>query len=127
MTHSLLSQHSFLKWAGGKYALREKIITALPAGKRLIEPFFGAGAIFLNSNYSEYLLAEINPDLINLFQFLQTEGTDFIEEARTYFTPENNCVEQYILFRQAFNDTLNKSTEKKKTRLFISLSKSPWL
>jgi DNA adenine methylase len=36
----------FLKWAGGKYRLIDRIQSALPAGNRLIEPFVGSGAVF---------------------------------------------------------------------------------
>ncbi|MFT5297982.1 MAG: DNA adenine methylase, partial [Colwellia sp.] len=30
----------------------------LPKGNRLIEPFVGAGSVFLNSDYDEYLLSD---------------------------------------------------------------------
>ena len=33
----------FLKWAGGKFQIINKIRESLPAGNRLIEPFVGAG------------------------------------------------------------------------------------
>jgi DNA adenine methylase len=36
----------FLKWAGGKYRLVDKIKALLPEGKRLIEPFMGSGSVF---------------------------------------------------------------------------------
>jgi DNA adenine methylase len=54
----------FLKWAGGKYRILNHIKGVLPAGKRLIEPFAGSGAVFLNTDYDTYLLADANPDLI---------------------------------------------------------------
>ena len=57
-------QRAFLKWAGGKYGLVEDIQRHLPPAKRLIEPFVGAGSVFLNTDYEEYLLADINKDLI---------------------------------------------------------------
>ena len=38
---------AFLKWAGGKYTLTEQINARLPEAKRLIEPFVGAGSVFL--------------------------------------------------------------------------------
>ncbi len=31
----------------------------------------GAGAVFLNSNFERYILADINPDLINLFNIVK--------------------------------------------------------
>lgn len=50
----------FLKWAGGKYKLVELIKSTLPEGNRLIEPFVGTGAVFLNTEYSGNLLADSN-------------------------------------------------------------------
>jgi DNA adenine methylase len=68
----------FLKWAGNKYQILENIKAILPHGNRLIEPFVGSGAVFLNTNYGEYLLADNNEDLINLFLILKREGEPFI-------------------------------------------------
>ncbi|EEP60240.1 DNA adenine methylase, partial [Sulfurihydrogenibium yellowstonense] len=47
----------FLKWAGNKYKIVEDIKRLLPVGNRLIEPFVGSGAVFLNTDYKSYLLA----------------------------------------------------------------------
>lgn len=61
----------FLKWAGGKYSQLDFILPLLPKGKRLIEPFVGAGSIFINARgFEEYLLADTNKDLINTYQQL---------------------------------------------------------
>ena len=37
----------FLKWAGGKFGVINAILQVLPPGNTLIEPFVGAGAVFL--------------------------------------------------------------------------------
>ncbi|HBZ75683.1 MAG TPA: DNA adenine methylase, partial [Leclercia adecarboxylata] len=50
---------AFLKWAGGKYPLLDDIKQRLPAGECLVEPFVGAGSVFLNTDYSRYILADI--------------------------------------------------------------------
>lgn len=114
----------FLKWAGGKYAIRQHILDLLPNGKRLIEPFAGAGAIFLNSHYESYLIGEKNNDLILLYQFLQKEGLDFIHDAKGYFTPKNNCVEKYMAFRKKFNDLLEKPKKnRERALLFLYLNR----
>ncbi|EIZ2335940.1 DNA (cytosine-5-)-methyltransferase, partial [Salmonella enterica] len=64
-------QRPFLKWAGGKYSLLPELDRLIPAGKRLIEPFVGGGSVFLNSDKHErFLLADVNADLINLYQML---------------------------------------------------------
>lgn len=80
----------FLKWAGSKYKIVDRIKASLPAGKRLIEPFAGSGAVFLNTNYSEYLVADSNSDLINLFQQIKTHGANFIIYAKPVFSEINN-------------------------------------
>lgn len=80
----------------------------LPKGERLIEPFVGAGSIFLNSDYDNYLLNDINQDLINLYQILQQKPDQFIEDARQFFTPENNDAEIYYQFRKEFNESEDK-------------------
>jgi DNA adenine methylase len=93
----------FLKWAGGKYRLVERIKAQLPAGRRLLEPFAGSCALALNTEYASYWLNDINPDLIHLYQTLQREGEAFIAACRSYFTAANNQPERYYQLRQAFN------------------------
>ena len=62
-------QRPFLKWAGNKFRILSHIQAALPdTASRLIEPFAGSGAVFVNTDYPNYLIAEKNPDLINLYQ-----------------------------------------------------------
>lgn len=96
---------SFLKWAGGKYSLSDVIGTMLPKGRRLIEPFVGAGSIFLNSDYDHYILNDINEDLINLYKILQTQPQDFIRDAATFFVPEKNQSDVYYQLRKEFNES----------------------
>jgi DNA adenine methylase len=93
----------FLKWAGNKFAIIERIQAVLPAGRRLLEPFAGSAAVFLNTSFEEAILSDINLDLINLYQHVKVEGAEFIDYCRSFFVPENNQAEQYYAFRQAFN------------------------
>ncbi|MBL0711013.1 MAG: Dam family site-specific DNA-(adenine-N6)-methyltransferase [Colwellia sp.] len=94
---------AFLKWAGGKYKLSDIIATILPEGDCLIEPFVGAGSIFLNTNYANYILNDINQDLINLYKILQTKPDAFIQDAKALFIDKNNQSEIYYQFRKEFN------------------------
>ncbi|EIF7345761.1 DNA cytosine methyltransferase, partial [Escherichia coli] len=57
-------ERSIFKWAGGKFGVLEQIFRYLPEGKRLIEPFVGGGAVFMNAGYQENLLNDVNADLI---------------------------------------------------------------
>ncbi|MEQ8175420.1 MAG: Dam family site-specific DNA-(adenine-N6)-methyltransferase [Syntrophomonadaceae bacterium] len=110
----------FLKWPGNKYNIVEAIRGRLPAGNRLVEPFVGSGAVFLNTDYSRYLLNDNNPDLINLYKILQKEGEPFIQYCRTFFTPENNASDKYYEFRTLFNRT---DDQRLKSALLIYLNR----
>ena len=98
-------QRAFLKWAGGKFKLIEALSKHLPEGDRLVEPFVGAGSVFLNTNYPTYLLCDINQDLINLYKLVQTEPDRYIAAAKAMFVPEMNDKEAYYKVRTEFNLT----------------------
>lgn len=93
----------FLKWPGGKYRVVDRIRARLPEGTRLIEPFLGSGAVFLNTNYPQALLADINTDLINLYRIVQRDVDEFIAAARPFFTDVENDGARYYAHRARFN------------------------
>ena len=95
----------FLKWAGGKFRVLEKILHELPQGCRLVEPFAGSCAVYLNFPSEKALICDVNADLIYLYQHLQTEGEAFIGQCKSYFSPENNTKKAYIAFREKFNES----------------------
>lgn len=98
-------KRAFLKWAGGKYPLLDEIKKHLPQGDCLIEPFVGAGSVFLNTDYSRYILADINSDLISLYNIVKTQTDDYVRQAREYFTPEMNQADVYYHLRDEFNQS----------------------
>ena len=110
----------FLKWAGNKYRIIDRIRDALPDGKCLIEPFAGSGAIFLNTDYERYIVNDNNPDLIHLYNILKNDGAVFIKKCRYYFTPRFNNEEQYYKLRKRFNET---SDTYKRAILFVYLNR----
>jgi len=116
----MLKNKPFLKWAGNKYRLVDKIQRLLPEGNRLIEPFAGSSAVFLNTSYNEYLLSDSNADLINLYNILKDQGIDFIKYCKPYFSEKYNNEHEYYKLRQQFN--LTKSV-KKKSALFLYLNR----
>jgi DNA adenine methylase len=93
----------FLKWAGNKFRIVPRIRKLLPAGRRLVEPFAGSGALFLNSDFESYLLCDSNADLINLYQAVQQEGEDFVDYCEQFFRPRNNQEKAYYRLRDEFN------------------------
>ncbi len=48
---------------------------------RWVEPFIGGGAVFLNMFAQNALLADSNPDLINLYRTIQRQKTNFIQDS----------------------------------------------
>ena len=110
----------FLKWAGNKYKIVDRIKALLPPGERLVEPFVGSGALFLNTEYPRYLLSDANADLINLYQHLQAEGEAFINYCRPLFSPENNDKDCYYQLRTEFNSSTDL---RRKSAIFLYMNK----
>lgn len=99
---------AFLKWAGGKYGLVEHINAHLPVANKLIEPFVGAGSVFLNSDFPHYVLNDINPDLIELYENLKRQPDTLINDLRGFFTESHNSEKTYYALREEFNQTTDK-------------------
>ncbi|MGI9229573.1 MAG: Dam family site-specific DNA-(adenine-N6)-methyltransferase [Gammaproteobacteria bacterium] len=110
----------FLKWPGGKYRVLPSLLPHFKPGARLIEPFLGAGAVFLNTDYKRYLLADTNPDLIGLYQQLAEEGEGFIRYCRRFFTAEHNCEDGFYTLRDKFN---RSNSRRRRAALFIYLNR----
>lgn len=110
----------FLKWAGSKQKIMPIISNIIPQGARLVEPFFGSGSVMLNTDFCSYLAADINQDLINLYQILQQEGDDFIQYCKTFFTDENRIEERFYELRELFNST---TYVREKSALFVYLNR----
>lgn len=100
---------AFLKWAGGKYSLVEDIHARLKkasaSADTLVEPFVGAGSVFLNTDFKHYILNGINADLINLYTELKRTPDEFISDAKKLFVELNNHPEAYYEYRVQFNQS----------------------
>lgn len=110
----------FLKWAGNKYRLLDQILKILPPSNRLIEPFLGSGAVFLNSTYRSYLLGERNQDLIGLYNYIKQGGPQFIHYCSKWFSGQYNNPSSFYLLRELFNQ-LNFT--RKRAALFLYLNR----
>lgn len=93
----------FLKWPGGKSRIAGHLLSLLPQGSRLIEPFVGAGALFSRSVYRSYVLSDINGDLENLYTFLRDTPTELINACAALFDPELEPEARYYERRERFN------------------------
>ncbi len=110
----------FLKWPGNKYRVIESIRRLLPNGDRLVEPFVGSGAVFLNSSYPKCFIAEKNSDLVNIYNLIQQEGEDFFKYAQAFFDDKYNTEAKYYRNRKLFNTT---NDDRLKAALFLYLNR----
>ncbi|EES3073195.1 DNA adenine methylase, partial [Escherichia coli] len=93
---------TILKWAGNKTAIMSELKKYLPAGPRLVEPFAGSCAVMMATDYPSYLVADINPDLINLYKKIAADCEAFISRAKVLFEEANSELAYYNI-RQEFN------------------------
>lgn len=113
-------QRPFLKWAGGKYSLLPELDRLIPAGKRLIEPFVGGGSVFLNvEKHESFLLADVNADLINLYQMLEVDHIRVCSLAKILFERANS-EEAYKELRDEFNNQRMGAPERAAAFLFLN-------
>ncbi|EEV1873632.1 Dam family site-specific DNA-(adenine-N6)-methyltransferase [Escherichia coli] len=112
-------ERSIFKWAGGKFGVLEQIFRYLPEGKRLIEPFVGGGAVFMNAGYKENLLNDVNADLINFYKTLQREERSLITLAHRFFQ-DYNTQEGYLAVRNAFNKQVYDDLHRAAAFLFLN-------
>lgn len=97
--------NTVLKWAGSKSRIMAEINKHLPTGDRLVEPFAGSCAVMMNTEYPAYLVADVNPDLINLYRQIKDFPQQFIIVASRTFS-ENKSGESYYEIREMFNHHL---------------------
>ena len=100
----------FLKWVGGKSRVIQHVVTRLPRGRRLIEPFVGGGAIFLGSDFEEYVLGDSNRHLIELYQAVSLRQGEFVDVASTLFEEKYRSPAAYAKVRAAFNEERDSLT-----------------
>ncbi|MFU0445253.1 DNA adenine methylase [Pseudocitrobacter faecalis] len=99
-----------LKWVGSKARLMPQLLQHLPEGKRLVEPFAGSCAVMMNTEYDEYLIADVNPDLVNLYIAMAHHTDALLNVLEGYFfagllgDEESRSIFYYSV-RSAFNQS----------------------
>jgi len=110
----------FLKWLGGKRRLAIRILLLLPSEGRLIEPFVGAGSVFLASEHAGLILNDSNADLMTIYTALQHEPAALIAEAKGLFSGEYLSEASFYNLREEFN---NLGPGLRRAALFIYLNR----
>jgi DNA adenine methylase len=89
-TSTASTPRPFLKWAGGKRALMDEILTRMPDGpiELYVEPFLGGGAVFLElarqGRIRKAILNDRNPELVATWSMVRDEPEALIEAVRQW-------------------------------------------
>ena len=74
-----------LKWAGGKTQMLNDLLPKVPSSYgRYIEPFFGGGALFFALQPENAIIADSNPELINMYRQVANNVEDVISYLKKY-------------------------------------------
>lgn len=93
----------FVKWAGGKNQLLDKLHNRVPNSYgTYYEPFIGGGALLLNERPKKAIISDVNEQLINIYLQLKADPRAVIREVKRL--DEGICDKGYYLVtREAYN------------------------
>lgn len=100
----------FLKWAGGKRQLLDRISERMPQNyNNYYEPFIGGGAVLFGLQPGRALINDINESLINTYKVIANSPKQFIECVKEIDSKigEDGKTYYYSL-REHYNDKLMK-------------------
>ena len=105
-----------LKWAGGKTQMLPDLLPKVPTSYgRYIEPFFGGGALFFSLCPEKAIIADSNPELINLYR----QVADNVESVIFYLKQYENTSEIFYSVRSLDWEQLSKPEAAART-LFLN-------
>ena len=85
-----------LKWAGGKTQMLGDLLPKVPTSySRYIEPFIGGGAMFFALNPNDAVIADSNPELINMYK----QVADNVDAVISYLQKYENTQEMFYRVR----------------------------
>jgi DNA adenine methylase len=108
-----------LRWVGGKQRLLPTLLPHIPGTGRLIEPFVGAGAVFLNAGQRDLIINDLNRDLVAMYEMLRDAPTDYALRARKLFDGKMHSQEAYLDVRSRFN-AANDAKERAVMLLYLN-------
>jgi DNA adenine methylase len=119
----------FVKWAGGKTQLLDRLDKLIPITfNRYFEPFLGGGALFFylstvkNLRFTAYL-SDVNQELINAYRTVKSSIEELIDILQIYKTEYHKSPEDfYYKLRDRFDFT--NSTRIEKAARLITLNKT---
>lgn len=98
----------FVKWAGGKTQLLEKLHDRVPNEYgTYYEPFIGGGALFLNEKPQNAVINDVNEQLINIYIQLQKDPNAIIKAVRDIDEGGACDKEYYYKIRERYNQKIS--------------------
>ena len=93
----------FVKWAGGKKQLLDRLETRMPdTYGRYYEPFIGGGALLLDVQPPQAVINDINEQLVNVYRQLKMDAEAVIR-AVNVLDAEPCDVDRYMVVREEYN------------------------
>lgn len=103
---STIAAKPILKWAGGKTQMLGELLPKVPSSYgRYIEPFFGGGALFFALQPENAVIADSNPELINMYR----QVADHVDNVISYLEKYQNTSEMFYSVRSLDWETLPKA------------------
>lgn len=119
---SKLNISPFLKWAGGKRQLLPEIRKHIPQNiNTYYEPFVGAGAVFLDLQFNNVVINDINSELINCYNVIKNNPEELIKELSKF---KNSEEEFYKIRSWDREEDYNKRSSAEKAARTIYLNKT---
>lgn len=100
----------FVKWAGGKRQLLDRISERMPRSyNNYFEPFIGGGAVLLAFMPEHAVINDINASLINAYKVIRDFSQEFIQYVKRLDAEMwEDGKEYYYSLREHYNDKLMK-------------------
>ncbi|AVM69540.1 DNA adenine methylase [Lachnospiraceae bacterium oral taxon 500] len=101
----------FVKWAGGKRQLLDKILERMPQTyNNYFEPFIGGGAVLFELQPETAVINDINASLINTYRIIANNPQEFIASVNKLDLAMGEDVKSYYYsLREHYNDKLMKN------------------
>ena len=95
----------FVKWAGGKRVIIDKLLERVPSKfDRYIEPFVGGGALFFALKSPTSIIFDSNEELINAYKIIKTNLNELINDLKKH----KNTQEYFLFLRNLDRDASYK-------------------
>ena len=100
---TVMQAKPILKWAGGKTQMLNDLLPKVPSSYgRYIEPFLGGGAMFFALQPENAIIADSNPELINVYR----QVSDHVDDVIRYLEQYENTKETFYAVRSQKWETL---------------------